>query len=109
MKVPFLPLRIAFFHDLPSGGAKRTVHAQIRELVRRGHRVEAFLPSTAEEEFFQESDRRKQKKVDEEFTKKKTGAKKPGSKKTSKRNARPIKPAKSQSDLACSSAAAERL
>lgn len=49
---PETPLRIAVFHDLPSGGAKRTVHAQIRELVRRGHRVEAFLPSTAEEEFF---------------------------------------------------------
>lgn len=45
------PLRIAVFHDLPSGGAKRTVHAQVSELVRRGHRVDAFVTSTAEESF----------------------------------------------------------
>lgn len=44
-------LRIAVFHDLPSGGAKRTVHAQVRELVRRGHHVDCFVTSTAEEGF----------------------------------------------------------
>lgn len=44
-------LRIALYHDLPSGGAKRTVHAQVSELARRGHRVECFVTSAAEEEF----------------------------------------------------------
>ncbi len=52
MKRPPTSLRIALFHDLPSGGAKRTAHAQARELTDRGNRVEAFLPSSAEEEFF---------------------------------------------------------
>lgn len=42
-------LRIAVFHDLPSGGAKRTVHAQVRGLVARGHEVGCFVTSTAEE------------------------------------------------------------
>lgn len=45
------PLRIAVYHDLPSGGAKRTVQAQVRELVREGHRIDLFAPSTAEEGF----------------------------------------------------------
>lgn len=45
------PLRIAVYHDLPSGGAKRTVHAQVRGLVDRGHRVECFVTSTGEEDF----------------------------------------------------------
>ena len=45
------PLRIALYHDLPSGGAKRTVHAQVSELVRRGHRVDCYVTSAAEEEF----------------------------------------------------------
>lgn len=44
-------LRIAVYHDLPSGGAKRTVQAQVRELVRRGHEVACFVTSTAEEGF----------------------------------------------------------
>lgn len=51
MTEPGSPLRIAVYHDLPSGGAKRTVHAQVRELVRRGHQVECFVTSTAEEDF----------------------------------------------------------
>lgn len=42
-------LRIAVFHDLPSGGAKRAVREQVRGLVRLGHHVDVFLPSTAEE------------------------------------------------------------
>lgn len=49
--MPLSPLRIAVYHDLPSGGAKRTVHAQVAELVRRGHRVECFVTSEADERF----------------------------------------------------------
>lgn len=44
-------MRVAVFHHLPSGGGKRTVHEQVRGLVRLGHDVEAFVPSTAEERF----------------------------------------------------------
>lgn len=44
-------MKIAVFHDLPSGGAKRALHQQVRGLVARGHRVSAHLPSTAEERF----------------------------------------------------------
>lgn len=46
------PLRIALFHDLPSGGAKRTAYAQVAGLVERGHRVSCFTTSNGEENFF---------------------------------------------------------
>ena len=41
-------MKIALFHNLPSGGAKRHTLEQIRELVRRGHRITEFAPSTAD-------------------------------------------------------------
>jgi glycosyltransferase involved in cell wall biosynthesis len=44
-------MRIALFHDLPSGGAKRALHAQVAGLRARGHEVVAFLPATADESF----------------------------------------------------------
>lgn len=44
-------LRIAVYHDLPSGGAKRTVYAQVAGLTERGHRVDCFVTSAAEETF----------------------------------------------------------
>ncbi|HEX6589366.1 MAG TPA: glycosyltransferase family 4 protein [Longimicrobiales bacterium] len=44
-------MRIALFHDLPTGGAKRVVDQHARRLVAAGHRVDAFLPSTADESF----------------------------------------------------------
>lgn len=44
-------LRVALYHDLPSGGAKRVLHEQARGLRARGHVVDAFLPATAEEAF----------------------------------------------------------
>lgn len=40
-------LRIAVWHNLPSGGGKRALWNHIRGLVQRGHHVEAFCPSTA--------------------------------------------------------------
>lgn len=45
-------LSVAIFHDLPSGGAKRTLYEQARRLQNRGHHLEAFLPETAEETIF---------------------------------------------------------
>lgn len=44
-------MRIAVTHDLPSGGAKRMLREQVVRLAARGHIVEAFLPTTAEEGF----------------------------------------------------------
>jgi len=41
-------MRIAVWHNLLSGGAKRALYDQVRELVRRGHYVEAWCPSTAD-------------------------------------------------------------
>lgn len=46
-----LPVKIAIFHDLPSGGAKRALHAFCHELSRRGHHLDLFMPETANEVF----------------------------------------------------------
>ncbi len=44
-------LRIAVWHDLSSGGAKRVLHDQVRTLVARGHHVEAWCPPSADQSF----------------------------------------------------------
>jgi glycosyltransferase involved in cell wall biosynthesis len=44
-------MRIALFHNLPSGGAKRHTYEQVRELAARGHEVHEFTQSTADLEF----------------------------------------------------------
>lgn len=41
-------MRIALFHNLPSGGAKRHTYEQVRELARRGHEIVEFAPTTAD-------------------------------------------------------------
>lgn len=41
-------MRIAIFHNLPSGGAKRHTREQARELARRGHELVELSPATAE-------------------------------------------------------------
>jgi glycosyltransferase involved in cell wall biosynthesis len=43
-------MRIAVFHDLPSGGAKRTLHELVKRLVRR-HQIDLYSLSTADERF----------------------------------------------------------
>jgi glycosyltransferase involved in cell wall biosynthesis len=43
-------LRIALFHNLPSGGAKRTTYEQAKRLARC-HKVDLFTLSTAEQEY----------------------------------------------------------
>jgi glycosyltransferase involved in cell wall biosynthesis len=45
------PLRIAVWHNLSSGGAKRVLHDQVRGLVAGGHYVEAWCPPTADQSF----------------------------------------------------------
>ncbi|HSY18934.1 MAG TPA: glycosyltransferase family 4 protein [Candidatus Acidoferrales bacterium] len=44
-------LRIAVWHNLPSGGAKRVLWHFIDGLVKRGHYVEAWCPSTANQKY----------------------------------------------------------
>ena len=41
-------MRIALFHNLPSGGAKRHTYEQVKELANRGHELVEFAPSTAD-------------------------------------------------------------
>lgn len=43
-------MRIAVFHDLPSGGAKRTLHDVLKRLAVR-HAIDVYALSTADEQF----------------------------------------------------------
>lgn len=56
-------MKIAVFHNLPSGGAKRALYEFCRELSTRGHIVDAFLPQTANEKFSPLDEVVNQKKV----------------------------------------------
>jgi glycosyltransferase involved in cell wall biosynthesis len=49
-------MRIAVWHNLPSGGAKRALYDQVRGLVARGHDVEAWCPPTADRGYLPLSD-----------------------------------------------------
>lgn len=40
-------MKIAVWHNLPSGGGKRALHDHVAGLVRRGHHVECWSPDTA--------------------------------------------------------------
>ena len=42
-------MRIAIWHNLPSGGGKRAVNEQVRGLLARGHQIEAWCPPTADQ------------------------------------------------------------
>lgn len=44
-------LKIAVFHNLPSGGAKRSLYTYIDYLTKHGHIVDVFIPETANEEY----------------------------------------------------------
>lgn len=44
-------MKIAVFHNLPSGGAKRALYGTLDYLKKSGHTIDAHLPSTANEEF----------------------------------------------------------
>jgi glycosyltransferase involved in cell wall biosynthesis len=44
-------MKIAVFHNLPSGGAKRALYGYLDYLDKAGHEVDVFVPSTANEEF----------------------------------------------------------
>ncbi len=40
-------MKIAVWHNLPSGGGKRALYDHVRGLIKRGHQVEAWCPPTA--------------------------------------------------------------
>lgn len=44
-------LRIAAWHNLPSGGGKRALWHQLAGLVKRGHHVEVWCPPTADRDY----------------------------------------------------------
>ena len=44
-------MRIAVWHNLPSGGGKRALHDHVRGLVDRGHTLESWCPSSADQAF----------------------------------------------------------
>jgi glycosyltransferase involved in cell wall biosynthesis len=44
-------MRIAVWHNLPSGGGKRALYYHVRGLVERGHWVEAWCPSTSDRNY----------------------------------------------------------
>jgi glycosyltransferase involved in cell wall biosynthesis len=44
-------LRIAVWHNLPSGGGKRQLYYHVRGLIQRGHYVESWCPPTADQNF----------------------------------------------------------
>jgi len=44
-------LRIAVWHNLPSGGGKRALYDNVKGLVERGHYIESWCPDTADQKF----------------------------------------------------------
>jgi glycosyltransferase involved in cell wall biosynthesis len=44
-------MKIAVFHNLPSGGAKRALYGYVDYLNQKNHTVDVFVPSTANEDF----------------------------------------------------------
>jgi glycosyltransferase involved in cell wall biosynthesis len=44
-------MRIAVWHNLPSGGGKRALHDHVRGLVERGHDLTVWCPETADRDF----------------------------------------------------------
>ncbi|HEV7475482.1 MAG TPA: glycosyltransferase family 4 protein [Pyrinomonadaceae bacterium] len=49
-------MRIAVWHNLPSGGAKRALYDHVRGLVARGHTLESWCPPTADQTYLPLSD-----------------------------------------------------
>jgi glycosyltransferase involved in cell wall biosynthesis len=44
-------MRIAIWHNLPSGGGKRALYDHVSGLLARGHYIESWCPPTADQEF----------------------------------------------------------
>ena len=46
-----MPLKIAIWHNLPSGGGKRALYDHVRGLLDRGHQLESWCPPTADQNY----------------------------------------------------------
>jgi glycosyltransferase involved in cell wall biosynthesis len=44
-------VKIAIWHNLPSGGGKRALHDHVRGLLERGHTLEAWCPDSADQSY----------------------------------------------------------
>lgn len=44
-------MKIAIWHNLPSGGGKRALYDQVRGLLARGHHIESWCPTTADQSY----------------------------------------------------------
>lgn len=44
-------MKIAVWHNLPSGGGKRALHGQVAGLSARGHQIEAWCPDSADPDY----------------------------------------------------------
>ena len=44
-------MKIAIWHNLPSGGGKRSLYYHVKGLIERGHIVESWCPSTADQTY----------------------------------------------------------
>ena len=44
-------MKIAVFHNLPSGGAKRSLYGFVGYLTKEGHVIDVYIPETANEDF----------------------------------------------------------
>ena len=44
-------MKIAVWHNLPSGGGKRVLHYQVKGLIERGHSIECWCPSLADQSY----------------------------------------------------------
>jgi glycosyltransferase involved in cell wall biosynthesis len=44
-------MRVALWHNLPSGGGKRALYDHVSGLLARGHYIESWCPPTADQEF----------------------------------------------------------
>jgi glycosyltransferase involved in cell wall biosynthesis len=62
------PLRIAVWHNLPSGGGKRALHDHVRGLVARGHHVEVWCPPQADRAYLPLADVAQEHVVDLDIT-----------------------------------------
>lgn len=49
-------MRIAIWHNLPSGGAKRALYHHVQGLIERGHILESWCPPTADQTFLSLND-----------------------------------------------------
>lgn len=59
-----MDMKIAVWHNLPSGGGKRALYYHIKGLVERGHTVEVWRPSTSEQDYLPLSNLVKENVVD---------------------------------------------